>query len=80
MKITIESTSEVVALNGVRARVWQGKTDSGIPVAAFVASIAVDRAEDCAEFDRQLQAHAEPRPDLRELPLWMTIDYEEPAG
>ena len=30
MKITIENTDKIVTLNGVPARIWEGKTDSGI--------------------------------------------------
>jgi hypothetical protein len=77
VRISLESTSRIVELNGVRARVWQGKTASGIPVAAFITSIVVERTEDTAAFDRELLEHAEPRADLREFPARMAIDYEE---
>ncbi len=44
MKITIESTSKIVTVetrNGpIQARVWQGETESGIPVHAFITRIA----------------------------------------
>lgn len=41
MKITLESTSKIVELNGVPARVWEGKSESGIPCHAFITRIAV---------------------------------------
>lgn len=73
MKITIESTSKLVTLDGVPARVWQGKTETGIPVACFITRIAVDRAENCAEFERELTEHAAPRTDLQTFPLRMVL-------
>lgn len=36
MKITLESTSQIVQFNGVNCRVWEGQTESGIPLHAFI--------------------------------------------
>jgi len=41
MKIEIESTEKIVAFNGVKARIWEGRTASGIPVHCYVTRIAV---------------------------------------
>src|SRR5208283_504827 len=41
MKITIENTTILAELNGVPARVWEGKTESGIPVICWITRIAV---------------------------------------
>jgi len=45
MKVTLESTSKITTLvvNGedVPARIWEGKTESGIPCHAFITRIAV---------------------------------------
>lgn len=60
MRITIESTSLVVKLNGVEARVWQGTTDRGIPVQCFITRVAVERTEDASDFERELKEHAAP--------------------
>lgn len=64
MRITIESTSQVVRLNGVEARVWQGTTvpkrGRGIPVQCFITRVAVERTEDATEFESELQEHAAP--------------------
>ncbi|HJW59784.1 MAG TPA: hypothetical protein VJ931_09150 [Actinomycetota bacterium] len=57
----LESTTKVVEVNGVPARVWEGETDSGIPVAALITRIAVDREEDTSQFDAEL---AECRPPV----------------
>ena len=45
MKITIESTSKIVSLNGIPARIWEGETENGIKVHCFISRIAVDRNE-----------------------------------
>ena len=46
MKITIEQTDEIMLIEDsehggmIRARLWQGETDSGIPVHCFVTLIS----------------------------------------
>jgi hypothetical protein len=63
MKITVESTSEVVTLvtnegtrraTEVQARVWEGETESGIRVVCLIARIAVKADQDCTQFEREL--------------------------
>ncbi len=54
MKLTIQSTTKTVTLNGVPARIWEGETESGIKVHAFIARVAVGKDEDCADFEREL--------------------------
>lgn len=73
MKIAIESTTQVVTLNGVPARIWQGHTESGIPVHCFVTRIAIPTDADSSQFDRELQEHAAPRPELEAYPLRMIL-------
>ncbi|HEV2036917.1 MAG TPA: hypothetical protein VGU71_22425 [Candidatus Dormibacteraeota bacterium] len=59
MKITIESTDRVVELqvHGVQvpARVWEGKTERGAPVAVLVTRIAAHLEDDQADFERDLK-------------------------
>jgi len=64
MKITVESTSKVVTLNGVPARIWQGTTESGIAVHCFITRIAADKDDDLSEFERELEPQAPPRLEL----------------
>lgn len=64
MRVNLESTSKFVHLNGLPARVWEGRTASGIPCHAFITRIAVDRAEDNYEFERELE---EVRPPSAEV-------------
>jgi hypothetical protein len=73
MKITIESTTKMVQLNGVPARVWRGETESGIPVHAFVTRIAVSGDQDQSQFQRELQEHAAPSPEIQSIPLRLIL-------
>lgn len=60
MKLIIESTNQVVALNGVPCRVWTGQTDKGVPIHCFIPSIAVREDQDCSQFEQELQELPEP--------------------
>lgn len=60
MKITIENTEKIVQLDGVPARVWEGKTDSGIPVICFITRIAVPTDENQEQFRRELLEQCPP--------------------
>ena len=66
MKITIESTTKLVELNGVPARLWEGQTESGIKVHAYVTRIAVDADEPRQEeFQQELHACRQPSPQIQ---------------
>ena len=58
MKLTLQSTTDTgtVEVNGaqVPARIWLGKTESGIPVVAFITRLAVPDGYDPTEFEREL--------------------------
>lgn len=71
MKMTLESTDRFVDVNGARCRVWEGKSERGTPVYAFVAQVAVDKGHDATELDVDLQ---ENRPPTVVWPLRMLID------
>ncbi len=77
MKITIESTGKFVELEGsdgvLPARVWQGRTEGGIEVIAFITRIAAARDADLAEFERDLQEHAAPVADVAAWPRRMFL-------
>ena len=74
MKIQIESTTKVVTINGVPARVWEGHTESGIPIHCFVTRVAVDKNADCQQFERELQECRAPSPELDAvIPLRMIL-------
>lgn len=73
MKITIESTTKVVELNGVPARVWEGATESGIPVHCFITRVAVHKDQDCSQFERELQEQRAPSFEVEAIPLRMIL-------
>lgn len=62
MKITLQSTRQILELDGSECRVWEGTTEGGVPVTAFIRRIAVDRADDTSEFERELRETPQPRP------------------
>ena len=66
MKIT--STTKLVEVNGVPARVWEGETESGIPVLCLVTRVAVAKDQPCEQFERELQEHRPPTPDAAVFP------------
>lgn len=47
MKITIESTSEIIIINElVPVRVWMGKTEDGKAVICYIAAMNIETSED----------------------------------
>jgi len=73
MKIEVESTTKIVQINNAPARIWEGKTESGIPVHCYVTRIAVQNGLDTSEFERELQEHRVPRPEIEGIPLRMIL-------
>ncbi len=67
MKITIESTSKVIELRGhlcsVPARVWEGQTEKGVRVVAFVTRIT-PMDGDSEQFDAELKEMRAPSPEV----------------
>lgn len=55
MKIQIEATDRIVDLDGVKCRVWNGKTERGIECLVFVHRLAVRSDDDTNQFDQELQ-------------------------
>jgi electron transfer flavoprotein alpha/beta subunit len=75
MNVKLHSTTKIVEveINGavVPARIWEGETDSGIPVHAYVTRIAVDKDADVSQFERELQECSAPTPAVAAIPLRM---------
>lgn len=81
MKITIESTDRIVEIlshsNGRRdlvipGRVWEGTTDTGIPVQVVVTRIACPLDQDQSQFAAELQECREPEQE-QAFPLRMVL-------
>lgn len=65
MRVILESTTKVVNVNGVPARIWQGKTESGIEVHAFITRIAINKNESRKEeFEEELIQCSPPSADV----------------
>lgn len=74
MKITINNTTKIVEINGVSARVWEGHTESGIPVHCFITRIAVHKDEDVSQFEKELTERVPPiNPDIESYPSRLII-------
>lgn len=74
MKLIIESTSKIVQLNGIPARVWEGETASGVKVHCFITRVAIDKDEKRAdEFERELMEQKPPSASIASFPLSLII-------
>lgn len=76
MKLTLESTTKLVHLNGVPARVWEGQTESGVRVHAFITRVAVPvdaPAEEIARFEAELAECRTPSADVAAIPLRLVL-------
>ncbi len=68
MKVTLESTTKVVELNGVPARIWEGETESGIKVHAYITRIALHQEDDQPQFAAELSECRAPSPVVEAIP------------
>lgn len=74
MKITVQSTDKIVQFNGLPARIWEGHTESGIPVHCYVTRIAAPNdGRDLSQFTRELNEHAAPSAKIQAIPLRMVL-------
>lgn len=74
MKVTLQSTTKLVTLNGVPARIWEGQTESGIKVHAYITRIAIDMNETRTdEFETELLQQEQPSAEVRAIPLKLII-------
>lgn len=60
MKIVIESTDQLTHIEGVPVRVWKGTTEGGVECIVLVHRLAVERAKDTSEFERELHEQMPP--------------------
>ena len=76
MQVQLTSTSKIVYLNGVPARIWEGVTDSGIKCHAYITRIAIDKNESSgavAQFETELQEQRAPSAAVQSIPLRMIL-------
>jgi hypothetical protein len=73
MKITIESTTKIVKLNDIDCRVWEGQTEHGVKVHAFIPRISAKDDQDLSQFEAELKEQKPPSAEIQFLPLRMII-------
>ena len=75
MKITIENTTKFTHLNGVKMRIWEGQTATGIKVHCFIARVAIHKDDEprAEEFKKELQEEKAPSVEIEAMPLRLII-------
>ena len=79
MRITLDSTKVVtdIQINGVDvpARLWEGHTEDGVPVHAYITRVSpqTDDPEATAQFSRELRETARPSVTMGAIPLRMIL-------
>lgn len=74
MKMTIESTTQMVTADGIQCRVWEGQTERGVKVSVLVPRIAVKIGQDMKQFESELQEQRAPSIESQEVfPLRMIL-------
>lgn len=68
MRVTLESTSKIVTINGIPSRVWEGYSENGTKCHAFIARIACNASEDAMEFERDLDKCEPPSEEVQSIP------------
>jgi len=61
MQIVIESTGEVIELDGVPVRLWRGTTAAGVPCNVFVHRVHVAWGLDTKDFSDDLLQQEPPK-------------------
>lgn len=69
MKLQIQATEKLTEIAGVPVRLWEGKTESGIPCKVFVHRVAVHNDHDSSQFETELKEQMPPgvKFDLRQI-------------
>lgn len=80
MRMTIESTDRLVEIqtgrgDTVPARLWEGQTANGVPVAVLVTRIAAHLEHNQAEFEADLKETRPPTKDAVDVfPMRLLLD------
>lgn len=56
-----------------QGRVWEGRTESGVPVQCVITRIAAPRSEDLQQFERELFERHAPAPAEPAFPMRMIL-------
>ena len=73
MKISLENTTKIVTLNGMDCRIWEGVTERGVKVVAYIPRIAAQPDQDMTQFEAELRETRPPSAEVQAIPLRMII-------
>jgi hypothetical protein len=77
MEVTMHPTDKFVELelngNVMPARVWEGRTSSGIECHAYITRIAVHNDLDSSEFERDLKSVRAATPAIQAIPTRLVL-------
>jgi hypothetical protein len=76
MNVQLHSTEKMVTLNGIPARIWEGITESGIEVHAYITRIAIKETESeeaKTQFASELKQCAKPSKQIEAIPSRLVI-------
>ena len=73
MKVTLESTTKFVTLDGVPVRIWEGHTEAGVPVHAYITRIGLAKDADQETFRRELAECRAPSAEVEAIPLRLLL-------
>jgi len=73
MKLTIESTTQIVNADGIDCRVWEGVTERGVKVVCLIPRIAVQNGQDHAQFEAELKEMRAPTAMVEAFPLRLIL-------
>lgn len=72
MTLTIHSTSKIVHLDGTPMRLWEGVTETGVPVHCFIARVAIpadSTPDQRRDFENDLKECRAPTPEIQAIPF-----------
>lgn len=73
MKITIESTTKIVELDGIPGRVWEGVSEGGVKIICFITRVAAQEGQDLNQFEAELQEQKIPSAEVEAIPLRLIL-------
>ncbi len=75
MTVTLHNTTKLVECDGVLTRIWEGETDSGIKVHAFITRVAIAKGDDAAaaQFRKELKETRRPSEAIQPIPLRLIL-------
>ncbi len=77
MTVTLEATDKIVTLTldgqTLPARIWEGRTASGIACHAYITRIAVAKDLDSSQFEQELKEQRPASPEIAAIPARLIL-------